>query len=75
MKSASRFLLAALAASVAVPVHAAAPAPTAAPVAEPELLDIKPDVKTGKIIATFPKPAEDGVALAAATPDGDWEAI
>ena len=62
MKSASRFLLAALAASVAIPIHAAVPAPKAAPVAEPVLVDIKPDVKTGKIVATFPKPGEDGVA-------------
>lgn len=49
---------------------ATAPAAVAAPVAkapatataEAPLLDVKPDAKTGKIIATFPKPGFDGVS-------------
>ena len=53
---------AALAASVSLPLQAAAPAPKAAVTVEPSLIDIKPDLKTGKIIATFPKPGDDGVA-------------
>jgi hypothetical protein len=57
-----KVLLAALAASVAVPTHAAVPAPKTVAPAEAPLIDIKPDLKTGKIIATFPKPAEDGIA-------------
>ena len=62
MKLPTHILLAALAASVAVPTYAAAPAPKAVAVADASLIDIKPDLKTGKIIATFPKPGEDGVA-------------
>src|SRR4051812_30637735 len=41
--------------------RAAAPAPAMAH-AERPLIDIKPDVKTGKIIATLPKPDADGVS-------------
>src|SRR3954464_2731591 len=42
----------------------AARAPVAAPVAPTEkgLIDVKPDVKTGKIIATLPKPGPNGVS-------------
>ena len=62
MKVLSQLLLAALAASVAMPALAvAAPTKVAQP-AEPVLIDIKPDLKTGKIIATLPKPGADGVA-------------
>ena len=55
-------VVAALAASVSLPLQAAAPARKAAVTVEPSLIDIKPDLKTGKIIATFPKPGDDGVA-------------
>jgi hypothetical protein len=53
--------------SVGLVMGAASPAnsvPRAtAPVrAEKPLLDVKPDPKTGKIIATFPKPGADGVS-------------
>src|SRR3954468_4855379 len=61
MKRAS-YLLAVVAASVSVPLHAAAAAPKPAAAPEKPLIDIKPDLKTGKLIATFPKPGEDGVA-------------
>ena len=62
MKVTTQLLLAALAAPVAMPAHAL-PAPTkVAQPAEPVLIDIKPDLKTGKIIATLPKPGADGVA-------------
>src|SRR5947209_18728177 len=37
-------------------------APVATAPADKPLLDVKPDVKTGKIIATFPKPGPDGVS-------------
>ena len=46
---------------VASPV-AAAPAARKAAVTEPVLLDIKAEAKTGKIIATLPKPDSDGVS-------------
>jgi len=58
-----KFVLAALAATVAVPTHVvAAPAAKSVHADEVPLLEIKPDVKTGKIIATFPKPDEEGIA-------------
>ena len=41
---------------------AAAAAGKSAATAEKELLDVKADAKTGKIIATFPKPGPDGVS-------------
>ena len=62
MQPFTRLLLAALAASVAIPAHAAAPSPKATATQEPSLIDIKPDLKTGKIIATLPKPGVDGVS-------------
>lgn len=62
MKLSARLLLAAFAASVAIPAHAVAVPAKAAQPAEPVLIDIKPDLKTGKIIATLPKPGADGVA-------------
>ena len=62
MKPSTRLLLGALAASVAIPSQAAAPSPKPAATAEAALIDIKPDLKSGKIIATLPKPGEDGVA-------------
>jgi hypothetical protein len=40
----------------------AAPVPLAGVAAEKPLLDVKADPKTGKIIATLPKPASDGVS-------------
>jgi hypothetical protein len=40
----------------------AAPTKTIATPAEKPLLDVKADAKTGKIIATFPKPGADGVS-------------
>src|SRR5260221_1811702 len=40
----------------------AAPAATAPVPADKPLLDVKADAKTGKIIATFPKPGPDGVS-------------
>lgn len=55
-------VLAALAAFVSIPAYAVAPAAKTAAAKEAGLVDIKPDPKTGKIIATFPKPGEDGVA-------------
>jgi hypothetical protein len=51
----------ALAAVLAQPGSAAVPAPATAH-AERPLIDIKPDVKTGKIVATLPKPDPDGVS-------------
>lgn len=40
----------------------AVPASTATAPAERSLLKVKPDLKTGKIVATFPKPDSDGVS-------------
>ena len=51
----------ALLSALAIPV-AAAPIRPAAAVAERPLVDIKPDARTGKIVATFPKPGADGVS-------------
>jgi len=68
MKLAMRLALVALVTSVAVPLPAAprttksATASKPAAPTEAPLIDIKPDLKTGKIIATFPKPDADGVA-------------
>ena len=46
-----------------IPLHAAPPSQRSSPTAaEKPLLDIKADPKTGKIIATLPKPDADGVA-------------
>src|SRR5947209_849465 len=50
-----------LALCVASPGHCAPVAKAAAPPEKP-LIDVKPDAKTGKIIATFPKPGPDGVS-------------
>ncbi|WP_028970250.1 zinc-dependent metalloprotease [Sphingomonas sp. URHD0057] len=62
MKPTACFLVAALAASTAIPLRAAPPQAKAAAAAEAPLIDIKPDVKTGKIIATLPKPDAEGIA-------------
>jgi hypothetical protein len=62
MKFTAQFLLAALAASVAMPAHAVIAPPKSAQPAEPALIDIKPDLMSGKIIATLPKPGADGIA-------------
>jgi hypothetical protein len=51
----------ALVIALAAPVHAASPVQTAASVERP-LIDVKADTKTGKIIATLPKPGSDGVS-------------
>ncbi|MFL6786690.1 MAG: zinc-dependent metalloprotease, partial [Sphingomicrobium sp.] len=51
----------ATAAALAAPATGAAPAVAVRP-AEKPLLDVKPDAKTGKIIASFRKPGDDGVA-------------
>src|SRR4051812_31276231 len=51
----------ALVVALSAPVGAA-PAKTAAVAAERPLLDVKADAKSGKIIATFPKPGADGVS-------------
>jgi hypothetical protein len=53
----------ALAMALSTPGIAAAPtAPPADAQAEKPLLDVQPDQKTGKIVATFPKPDSDGVS-------------
>src|SRR4051812_12411188 len=62
MKPTACFLFAALAASIALPLHAAPPQAKPVAAAEAPLIDIKPDVKTGKIIATLPKPDAEGIA-------------
>ena len=49
-------------ASVAMTPAQALPAAAARVAAEKPLLEVKPDAKTGKIIATFPAPAPDGVS-------------
>ncbi|HEX5238005.1 MAG TPA: zinc-dependent metalloprotease [Sphingomicrobium sp.] len=54
-------LLLASAAAISAPRHAVA-APPAIAAAEKPLLDVKADEKTGKIIATLPKPGPDGVS-------------
>ena len=48
----------------ALPVTPAQAAPATAPaaLAEKPLLEVKPDARTGKIVATFPPPAGDGVS-------------
>ena len=51
----------ALVLALASPVHAAPPVEAAAPADKP-LLDVKAEPLTGKIVATFPKPAADGVS-------------
>jgi hypothetical protein len=51
----------ALVIALAAPVHAASPVQTAASVERP-LIDVKADTKTGKIIATLPKPGPGGVS-------------
>ncbi|MFL6755490.1 MAG: zinc-dependent metalloprotease [Sphingomicrobium sp.] len=51
----------ATAAALAAPATGAAPAVAVRP-AEKPLLDVKPDAKTGKIIASFRKPGDDGIA-------------
>src|SRR4051794_27901252 len=51
----------ALATALAQPAQAAPTSPTSVAAAKP-LLDVKPDAKSGKIIATFPKPGPDGVS-------------
>jgi Met-zincin/Domain of unknown function (DUF5117) len=51
----------ALVVALARPADAARPKTSAVP-AEKPLLDVKADLKTGKIIATFPKPGPDGVS-------------
>jgi len=51
----------ALAAAVPAPVGAASAIQSPA-VAEKPLIDVKADTKTGKIIATLPKPGQDGVS-------------
>ena len=44
----------------AVPIAAAPPASAAA--SERPLIEVKPDAKTGKIVATLPKPGADGIS-------------
>jgi hypothetical protein len=51
-----------LALCVASPGQSAPAARAAAP-AEKPLLDVKADAKSGKLIATFPKPGVDGVSV------------
>jgi hypothetical protein len=59
---ASAFSIALVASLAAPAIAAASPAmPVAAP-AETPLIEVKADPKTGKIIATLPKPGEDGVS-------------
>src|SRR5690348_5669557 len=48
--------------ALAVPAPLVAAPSVAAATAEKPLLDVKADPKTGKIIATFPKPGADGVS-------------
>ena len=52
----------ALALASAAPISFSAPAIAAEAASEPLLLSIKPDVQSGKIIASFPKPDGEGVA-------------
>jgi hypothetical protein len=48
--------------AICTPASAAPGAAAASAAAEKPLLDVQPDQKTGKIIATFPKPDSDGVS-------------
>lgn len=48
--------------ALAVPAPLVAAPSVAAATAEKPLMDVKADAKTGKIIATFPKPGPDGVS-------------
>ena len=54
-------LLLVSAAAISAPRHVAPPAPVTTS-AEKPLLDVKADEKTGRIIATLPKPGADGVS-------------
>src|SRR6187549_3618518 len=63
MMAPCKFRLVALALAGAAPLAAAFPAvPASKEASEPGLLTVKADASTGKIIATFPKPDESGVA-------------
>ncbi|HVI05824.1 MAG TPA: peptidase, partial [Sphingomicrobium sp.] len=62
-----RYLLAssfsiALASAFSAPAISASARQKAIVPAERLLLNVKPDVKAGKIIATFPKPGADGIS-------------
>lgn len=51
-----------LAGAIPAPAGAAPATPRAAAALETPILAVKPDIKSGKIIATFPKPGPDGVS-------------
>ena len=55
-------LLLVSAAAISAPKHVPESPPPASVTAEKPLLDVKADEKTGKIIATLPKPGPDGVS-------------
>src|SRR4051812_43333868 len=62
MKLARPALIALSASVVGVPAQGAPPAAKSRVAAQALLIDLKPDLKTGKIIATLPKPGADGIA-------------